>query len=156
MAVDARKAVERGWKLGIALIVVFFAVRYLDGFGNIRPRMGNHWTAWLTPVKYPPSIAFVLMTTGINLMLLKAMSWLSRRAEAVLRALAVFGRTPLLFYASHLLLYATMGHLVAPRGTTIPNMLPFWLLGLALLFPLCLWYGSLKRRQAAGSILRFF
>ena len=31
-----------------------------------------------------------------------------------------------------------------------------WLLGLALLFPLCLWYGSLKRRQAAGSILRFF
>jgi hypothetical protein len=49
-----------------------------------------------------------------------------------------------------------IGHLVAPNGTSIPAMLPFWLLGLLILFPLCWWYGGFKRRQPAGSILRLF
>jgi hypothetical protein len=35
-------------------------------------------------------------------------------------------------------------------------MYPYWLLGLLILYPLCLWYGRLKHRQPANSILRFF
>jgi hypothetical protein len=44
---------------------------------------------------------------------------------------------------------------VAPNGTSIPIMYPFWLLGLLILFPLCLWFGKFKHRQPANSILRF-
>jgi len=74
----------------------------------------------------------------------------------LLRPLSVFGRTPLCFYVLHLFLYAGIGRLVAPNGTTIPVMIPFWLLGLLILFPLCLWYGRLKHRQPARSVLRYF
>ena len=42
------------------------------------------------------------------------------------------------------------------EGTSIPVMYLFWLLGLLILFPLCLWYGRLKHRQPANSIVRFF
>jgi hypothetical protein len=61
----------------------------------------------------------------------------------------------LLFYVLHLFLYAAIGNLLTPGGTSIAVMLPFWLLGLSILFPICLWYGGLKRRQPANSVLRF-
>ena len=155
--VDApSKAFSRAWKLGVALLLAFVVVRYRDGFGNIRPRMSNSWIDFLNPVKYPPSMAFTLMTTGVNLILL----WLFPRAgelvQGVLQPLAVFGRAPLFFYVLHLFLYAGIGTLVAPHGTSIPLMYPFWLLGLLILFPLCLWYGRFKHRQPASSVVRFF
>ena len=78
---DPRKAFSRAWKLGAAFLVAFVVVRYLDGFGNIRPRMSNSWIDFLNPVKYPPSIAFTLMTTGVNLIVL----WLFSRAGTRLR-----------------------------------------------------------------------
>ncbi len=46
-----------------------------------------------------------------------------------------------------------MGRLLTPHGTTIVGMYPYWLLGLVMLYPLCLWYGRLKDRQPAGSWL---
>ena len=32
---------------------------------------------------------------------------------------------------------------------------PFWLVGLLVLYPLCLWYGRVKGQQSARSVLRF-
>jgi uncharacterized membrane protein len=154
--VDAtKKAFGWAWKLGLAFLAVFVVVRYLDGFGNVRPRMGNSWIDFLSPVKYPPSMAFTMMTTGVNLILLWAFSRAGEQVQRLLQPLAVFGRAPLLFYVLHLVLYATIGNLLTPGGTSIAVMLPFWLLGLSILFPICLWYGGLKRRQPANSVLRF-
>jgi len=152
---DPRRAFSRTWKLGLVFLLAFGIVRYFDGYGNIRPRMSNSWVDLLNPVKYPPSMAFTLMTTGVNLILL----WLFSRAregmQRVLRPLAVFGRTPLFFYVLHLFLYLGIGYLVAPQGTSIPIMYPFWLLGLLIFFPLCRWYGGFKQRQPVDSLLRF-
>ena len=152
---EPSKAFSRAWKLGAALLVAFVVVRYLDDFGNIRPRMGNSWIDWLNPVKYPPSMTFTLMTTGLNLILLWSFSQAGERVRRFLQPLVVFGQVPLFFYALHLVLYAGLGYLVAPGGSSIPAMYPFWLLGLLILFPLCLWYGRFKHRQPANSILRF-
>jgi uncharacterized membrane protein len=152
---DPREAFSRAWKLGLAFLGAFVALRIPDGFGNIRPRMSNSWIDFLNPVKYPPSMTFTLMTTGTNLILLWLFSRTSERARRFLQPLAVFGQAPLFFYVLHLFLYAGIGHLVAPNGTSIPAMYPFWLLGLLILFPLSLLYGRLKRRQPANSILRF-
>ena len=156
LADDPRRAYSRAWKLGLAFLAAFVVVRALDGFGNVRPRMGNSWIDFLNPVKYPPSMAFTLMTTGVNLILLWLFSRAGARARQFLQVFVVFGQAPLFFYVLHLFLYAGMGYLVAPEGTSIPWMLPFWLLGLAILFPLCLWYGRFKRRQSPNSLLRFF
>lgn len=153
---DSRKAFERALKLGAAFLLAFIVLRYLDGFGNIRPRAGNTWVAFLNPVKYPPSIAFSLLTTGINLIIVGLFARVSEKSPQFLRPLAVFGRVPLFFYLAHLFLYAGLGRWLTPHGTSIPKMYPYWLLGLLMLFPLCLLYGKLKYRQPANLILRFF
>jgi len=54
-----------------------------------------------------------------------------------------------------LFLYAGLGLWLTPDGTNAPEMYPYWLLGLLVLYPLCLWYGRLKHRQPANSVLRF-
>jgi uncharacterized membrane protein len=152
---DPRQAFNRAWKLGAAFLLAFVVVRYFDGFGNVRPRMSNSWIDVLNPVKYPPSMAFTLMTTGVNLIVLWLFSLANERMQRVFRPLVVFGQAPLFFYVLHLFLYLGIGLLVSPNGTSLPIMYPFWLLGLLILFPLCLWFGRFKHRQPANSILRF-
>ena len=149
LAHDPKAAFKRGMIIGVACIAAFIGIRYLDGFGNIRPRLGNTWIDWLNAVKYPPSIAFTTLTTGINLLVLGGMAQIRGWGQRLLGPLVVYGREPLFFYLAHILLYAGMGHLL------IPLMLPLWLLGLLILFPLCLWYGGFKRRQPMRSAWRF-
>jgi uncharacterized membrane protein len=152
---DARRAFDRAFKLGVAFLVAFVIIRYLDGFGNIRPRMGDGWIDFLNVVKYPPSMTFTLLTTGVNLVILGLLGRASDGAQRLLRPLAVYGQVPLFFYLTHIPLYAALGRLFTPDGTSIPAMYPYWLLGLAILYPFCLWYGQLKHRQPANSILHF-
>jgi len=153
---DEQRAYRRALLLGGAFLLAFVVFRTLDGFGNIRPRMGNTWIDFLNVVKYPPSMTFTLLTMGVNLILLSSFARMGEKLQPVLNTLAVFGRAPLFFYTVHLFLYAGMGWLFTPRGTSIPAMVPFWLLGILILYPLCLWFGRLKQRQPATSILRFF
>jgi len=155
LTVDPGKAFGRAWKLGLAFLGAFVVLRYLNGFGNIRPRMGDSWIDFLNVVKYPPSLAFELMTMGVNLILLALFARVSARGRRFFQPLVVLGQVPLFFYVLHLFVYGALGYLFAPNGTTIPRMYPFWLLGLLILFPLCLWYGRFKQRQPAQSLLRF-
>jgi uncharacterized membrane protein len=156
LAIDSRKAFRYALVIGVVCLAAFVGVRALDGFGNIRPRAGDTWIDWLNVVKYPPSITFTLLTLGIDLVLLWLFSLLGERGQKVAWPLAVFGRAPLFFYLTHAFLYLGMAYMLAPHGTSIPQMLPLWLLGLLLLLPLCWWYGHLKRRQPANSLLRLF
>lgn len=153
LADDPRKAFGRVWKIGLACLAAFFVVRTLDGFGNIRPRSGDTWIDFLNVVKYPPSIAFTLLTTGVNLSLLWLFSRAGERLRPLLRPLVVLGQAPLFFYAQHLFLYAALGHLLAPDGTGLPAMYASWLLGLLILFPLCLGYHWFRRHRPAEPVL---
>ena len=150
---DSRKALGNSLKLGAAFLLGFVLIRSLDGFGNIRPRGGDTWIDVFNVVKYPPSITYGLLTMGVIMFALWALS--RAKIQRVLGPLAVFGQAPLFFYILHLFLYAGMGWLLTPEGTSIPAMYPLWLLGLAILYPLCLLYGRVKHRQPANSILRF-
>ena len=152
---DQKKTFDRALKLGAAFLAAFVVIRGLDGFGNIRPRVGNTWMDFLNPVKYPPAMTFTLMTTGVNLILLNLFSRAGEKAQNSFQPLIVFGQSPLFFYVLHLFLYAGLGLWLTPNGTSIPAMYPYWILGLVILYPLCLWYGKFKRRQLANSILRF-
>jgi uncharacterized membrane protein len=152
---DPRQAFSRAWKLGLGCLAAFALVRAFDGFGNVRPRLGDSWIDLLNPVKYPPSMAFTLLTMGANLLLLWAFSRAGDVVQRALRPLVVLGQSPLLFYLLHLFLYAGLGRLLASEGSSIPAMLPVWVLGVLLLLPLCWWYGGWKRRQSVGSLWRF-
>ena len=156
LAEDPDVTLRRAWLPGAACLLAFVALRWLDGFGNIRPRAGDTWIDWLNVVKYPPSLTFSLLTTGFNLILLALFARISARGQRFFRPLVAFGQAPLFTYVLHLFLYAGIGYLLAPDGSTLASMLPFWLLGLLLLYPLSRWYGQFKQRQRVDSVWRFF
>lgn len=142
--------------MGAAFLAAFVIIRASDGFGNIRPMLGDSWIDFLNVVKYPPSISFTFLTLGLNLLLLGGLARINKGWQKFLSPLVVFGRSPLFFYVLHLFVFALIGASFTPSGTSLGNMFFFWIAGLLLLYPLCLWYGRLKQRQSAGSILRLF
>lgn len=151
---DALQAYRGTVGLGSVALIGFMVLRALNGFGNIRPMVGSDWMAFFNLVKYPPSLTFLLLTLGVNLLLLSLMAGLSRREWRLLSGLAVYGRVPLFFYLIHLYLYAIIGSLISPQGMPMARMYPYWLLGLALLFPLSWGYGRFKQARPAESLWR--
>jgi len=152
--IDARQAFQRGLILGIVFLVAFIPIRIVDGYRNIRPRGGNDWIAIFNVIKYPPSITFTLLTMGINLILL----WMLSRIKIetlVFKPLIEFGREPLFFYTAHLFLYAGLGYLLTPHGSSLFVMYSIWILGLLILYPICSKYGNYKRKQDIESLWRF-
>lgn len=153
---DPRKAYKWALWLGGAFLAGFVVLRALDGFGNIRPRMGNSWMDWLNPVKYPPSMTFTLMTMGFNLIVLWGFSKLTGIARGIVKPLTVYGRVPLFFYLVHIFMYA--GHarmFVPPGGTSIAAIYPIWLISLFALFLLCWLYEKVKYKQPFNLVLRY-
>jgi len=132
---------------GAVMLVVFLVLRLAGGFGNIRPNAGETWIDFFNVVKYPPSITYTLLTTGVNLVLLALFSYgKSDTHRRFIKPLVIFGRVPLFFYMTHLGEYAMLGAICAPLGTSLRLMVSYWLFGLLLLLPLCVLYGRLKRK----------
>jgi len=163
--------------LGSGLIVGFITLRLLNHYGDPQP-----WSAqssgvmtvlsFLRVTKYPPSLAFLLMTVGPTLL---ALAWLERRALATDHPLAVIGRVPLFYYLGHFfvahIVVSTMARLrhggsaAAFFSGPFPSMggardayppdfgwplwvvYVVWLAVVALMYPPCRWYGRVKRER---------
>lgn len=138
--------------LGAAALALFAGLRLAGGFATHHPMPRHDWMGLLTVTKYPPSIAFLLLSLGTN-----AMFWvLLQRGERLWgRPLRVYGRAPLFFYVAHLYLYGAMG-LLLPGPTSLAGMYPFWLLGVVLLYPACRAYERFKRATGPDSPWRLF
>ncbi len=147
--------IAQSWLIGIACLVGFAVIRLLNGFGNIHPVDGSGWIAFLNVTKYPPSLAFLLLTMGMNLIALSLLSrlrgwWRSRSAP-----LMVFGQSALAFYLLHLYVYALAG-LGFPDGSSRTVMYAVWLLGLVVLYPVCRRYRTFKQGRPTDSVWRMF
>jgi uncharacterized membrane protein len=148
-------AFKRGLMVGAGLLVAFVPIRLLNGFGNIRPSAGSTWIDFLNVVKYPPGWTFSFMTMGLNLLLLSLFHWRSSWLRNIRKKLAVYGRVPLFLYLTHLLLFAMLGRLVTPTGSSYLVMYLIWLLGLAILYPLAQMYSDLKARPRLHPVLQY-
>ena len=153
---DRARAYRRALRIGIVFILAFIVLRAWNGFGNIRPAEGPNWIDFLNVVKYPPSLVFILLALGTDLILLAGFARASYFLERWGQPLQVFGSSPLLFYIAHLYLYGVIGRTASPQGTSLAAMYPVWLLGLIILYPLCWAFGKFKRRQSPNSPWRFF
>ncbi len=148
---------RRGMRIGVAFLGAFFILRILNGYGNSQPLPGNFsWIDFLNVVKYPPSITFVLLTLGINLLILYGLWLVPPNREKYLKPLVVFGQVALFVYILHLLLYAIIGNLLTPNGSELYEMYIIWVLGLLVLYPICFYYGKFKHSQPSNSIMRMF
>lgn len=158
--------------LGSGAIAAFLIVRGLNGYGDPAP-----WKAqadclrtamsFFQISKYPPSLAYTLITLGPTLLMLLALERLKGPAAKVL---VTFGRVPLFYYllhffAAHLLAAAVgvaMGYpfsafvwgptgpdAQALQGWGFPLGVVYliWIAVVAALYPLCLWWAGLKARR---------
>jgi uncharacterized membrane protein len=162
-------------RLGLALTAAFVVIRAVNGYGDPRP-----WTPQASPLftglsflnttKYPPSLAFLLMTLGPALILLALVDGVRVGQR---HPLLVFGRVPLFYFVLHIPLIHVMAIVLAwarygaapfllmppptfgtPRTVFPPDygwdlwvVYAMWALVVVTLYPVCLWFMRLKARR---------
>lgn len=162
---------------GAACIAGFIVLRALNLYGDPLPWAAQPTTvftalSFLNTTKYPPSLAFLLMTLGPALLLLAK---LERVALGRRHPLVVFGRVPFAYYVIHFWIL----HIVASTAALVrygapslaylrlplpsmggarelfPSELGFslgpvyvaWALLVVAMYPLCLWLARVKARR---------
>ena len=160
--------------LGGIVSCLFLLIRMTQVYGDPSPWVwGQTWDktlmSFLNTTKYPPSLAYLMMTLGPALIILGWME--SKNKNIMFNFLSEFGKVPLFFYLVHLPLihgssriYATLT--LGAQGSLTqgadPKSYGFGLLGVYgvsalivfMLFPLCCWFGRLKA-QYPSSWIRF-
>ena len=139
---------------GTISLLTFGIFRAFGSFSDFH-LTGDGWIGFFNLTKYPPSLAFILLTLGVDLLVLFFLSNVERLLQAWGQFLLVFGGSALFFYLAHLYFYALIG-LAFPNGTSFQLMYLFWLLGLVFLYPMCLWYRKFKEQKPPESVWRFF
>jgi uncharacterized membrane protein len=114
-----RESPERRQKIlvgiGVSAVIGFIGLRWLNSYGDLMPwsvetRGTYTLLSFLRVRKYPPSLAYLLMTLGP---LLIALVWLEHARGRVLSFFVTYGRVPLLFYVAHIYLVHLVAVLVA-------------------------------------------
>jgi uncharacterized membrane protein len=161
---------KRTLVLGIVLTVLFLILRWLNIYADPVPwevqQRGIGFTimSFLNTQKYPPSLAFLLMTIGPGLLLL---SLLHRSQSMLHKPLNVFGSVPFFFYVLHIpiihllsiayfkpTINAKVGWQMQtfngfPEGYE-PSMLRLylaWGVTLAIMYYACLWFAMYKQNH---------
>ena len=139
--------------IGTAMVLLFIISRFLH-FGNFQLDYFDDIISFLTIIKYPASISFILFTLGVFFILFSAFSKL-KIPSAINTPIIVFGRTALFFYIIHLYIYLIIG-LLFPNGASFLMMCISWLGGLVILYFVCKKYYDFKLKKDINSIWRFF
>ena len=162
-------------RLGTGLTTAFFLLRLLNIYGD-----PVRWTvqrsalftvlSFLNCTKYPPSLAFLLMTLGPAFLI---MAWLEGVRFSSKNPLIVFGRVPFFYFVVHLALIHLVAVMLAglrygwpsflllppPSMGSPPQLFPdnygyslgvvyvVWIAVILLMYPMCRWYAELKQRQ---------
>jgi len=139
---------------GLAFLVLFMIIRTTGGFGNLN-EVPEGWTGFLNATKYPPSLAFLTMTLGVNLLFVGMWKWAEPCLSSRYHPVPVFGRVALFFYLVHLWAYSLLG-LFFRTGSDLGTMYGLWLLGLVILYPVSYQYNRFKLHKPLTSLWRFF
>ncbi|HLX67626.1 MAG TPA: heparan-alpha-glucosaminide N-acetyltransferase domain-containing protein [Puia sp.] len=167
-------------RTGLITLGLFIILRLINVYGDPDPWSAQKvpllsFLSFLNVTKYPPSLAFSLLTLG-GLFLVLAIS--EQIESPISRTLLVFGRVPLFyfvvhFYAIHLLVIIV----AAAQGFNLPKIsfgafqfgppatagslptwciYPIWIAIVAIMYPLSRWYGRYKESHPEKGFLRYF
>jgi uncharacterized membrane protein len=160
-------------QIGILFVVLFVVLRWVNVYGDpvpwsVNPR-GTVYTviSYFNVTKYPVSLLFTLMTLGPIMIFLSLFETINTKwlAPAV-----IFGRVPLFYFLAHFYLIhiaalahqtwktgvplsdldfhypATFGGLLVAGGVSLFGVYVAWMLVVATMYPLCVWYDRMKRK----------
>jgi len=136
------------WVAGVAALLVFAAVRYSAGYGDMfLHRADGSWQQWLHVSKYPPSIAYLGLELGILFLCLAFLRTIEPHIGARRNGLLlVFGETAMFYYLVHRLVLEVPATWFGLRGAgDITTTYVVSAVLIALLYPACLWYRSFKK-----------
>jgi uncharacterized membrane protein len=171
LTTDAATRKKRLLWLGLGAVVAFVVLRAINVYGDRypwSPQGSPLWTlmSFLDCSKYPPSLAYLLMTLGPAILVLRALD--GARGEGLAKPILLFGRVPMFFYMLHLFLihslvvlagYLRYGHFVAELaggpfegkldgwGFSLPAVYGLWAGVVVLLYPACAWFAGVKKRR---------
>lgn len=165
--------------LGLLVSLAFIALRWLNLYGDPKPWQVYDdgvftWLSFLNCHKYPPSLAYLLMTLGPALLVL---GLFQASQPKFWPCLQLFGRTPLFFYVLHLYLLHGLAVLLAvlndgpatillgggiwltelpaDYGYPLPWVYAIWLGVLMVLYPLCRGFETLKASKPEWRWLQY-
>jgi uncharacterized membrane protein len=150
LRVQPAKGARMCLPMGLILIGMFLSLAFA-GLGDPHQE-ARGWIGIFNLTKYPPSLNFICLTLGLNLMVLfVCFSYCHSLPTRIAQPLRLFGRTAIFFYLAHLYVYAIIG-IGFPRGTSLVYAYPVWLFGLILMYFLCSGYERLRHsyRTSAG------
>lgn len=155
-------------QIGLGLMAGFVMLRLINAYGNPAPWSSQNsltFTIWsfLNTTKYPPSLAFLMMTLGPGLLILGlAERWHGR----IIGWMVTFGRVPFFYYLAHIYLAHILAlgaaelqgvgwQALATAFWALPSGYGFsieivWLVWIAIvvsLYPACRWFAHLKARR---------
>jgi len=161
--------------LGATAVFFFVVLRAINIYGDpspwsVQPSPVFTFLSFLNTTKYPASLLFLLMTLGPALLILAATDRIDSE-KLFARILIVYGRVPLFYFILQMFVAHAFGVVLgalagwdvgflftnfpfapdikAPPGFGFPLWVVYtaWLTGVALLYPICVWYGNLKRKR---------
>lgn len=161
--------------IGALATLGFLVLRAMNVYGDPSPwgyQASSVFTflSFLNVTKYPVSLLFLLMTLGPSLLFLAATDRIDGNGR-IASVVLTYGRVPLFYFILQMFVAHLAGVLLgyfsgqevgflftnfpfsdtvkAPPGFGfgLPVLYAAWICGVALLYPLCLWYGRLKRRS---------
>jgi len=161
-------------RISLGMIVLFLLLRTFNVYGDPAPWAPQDTTsktvmAFFNVQKYPPSLLYLCATLGPMLLLVPAFERLRGPVASFFRT---YGAVPLMAYVSHLLVmhlvalgaHAAAGHNLTGMfntihyfffepdvfaGSSFPLWVSYvaWIAVLAIIYPLCRWWGDVKRRR---------
>jgi len=162
------------FQLGGAVTAGFIVLRMLNGYGDPspwtpQPRAMMTLVSFLRTTKYPPSLAYLMMTLGPSFMVLGALEGVT---VGTANPFLVFGRVPMFYYIIHWytlhavaigfawVRYGRVAFLFSPPPSLLPNPsyppdygYPLWVvyavwisIVCGLYFP-CRWFAGIKARH---------
>ena len=166
-------------KIGLSLLLLFALIRFINIYGD-----PSKWTtqksylftflSFINLTKYPPSLLFTLMFIGIAFLILYVFENAKNKFTEIL---LVFGRVPLFYFTIHLYIIHSLMFIVllmqgfrcddfvfglfkngrpeTGGGIGLLGIYLIWIGVVALLFPLCRWYGNYKVVHPENKFLRF-
>jgi uncharacterized membrane protein len=165
-------------KIGLYALALFLVIRGINIYGDsVQWSTQKNWEftilSFINVTKYPPSLDFCLLTLGIMFL---GLSWAEGVRNKFTQIATVYGKVPLFYFLVHwyiihplmflivflqgyrlpdLVFGLNLGRPKGPSGVNLFYVYLIWIFVVALLYPICKWYGRYKEANKDKQWLRY-